>query len=108
LLNFCTGASLIEDLIIYFTETTDRFIHSSMFSQLTTKGTLCPGWGIETALADEIAKELKDRMLSRGDTAQLQLSEKALQRANEINHKIDLITEHLKSNPPVPMEVSDR
>jgi hypothetical protein len=47
-------------------------------------------------------------MLSRGDTAQLQMSEKALERANEINHKIDLITEHLKSSPPVSMEVSDR
>jgi hypothetical protein len=47
-------------------------------------------------------------VLSRGDTAQLKLSEKALQRANEINHKIDLITEHLKSAPPVSMEVSDR
>jgi hypothetical protein len=47
-------------------------------------------------------------VLSRGDTAQLQISEKALQRANEINRKIDLITEHLKSAPPVLMEVSDR
>jgi hypothetical protein len=55
-----------------------------------------------------MAKELKDRVLSRGDTAQLQFSEKALKRANEINHKIDLIMKHLKSSPPVSMEVSNR
>jgi hypothetical protein len=82
--------------------------HSSIDIVTTKTGTLCPGFGCETGLVDAIAKELKDRMTSRGDTAQLQMTEKALQRANEIDQKIDLIMKHLKSAPPVVMEVSDR
>jgi hypothetical protein len=83
-------------------------IHSFLDVVTTTKGTLLPGWGCETSLADALAKELKDRMNSRGDTAQLQLSEQALQRVTEINQKMDLIEECLKNTPPEAMEVTDR
>jgi hypothetical protein len=47
-------------------------------------------------------------MNSRGDTAQLQLSEQALQRVTEINQKMDLIEECLRNTPPEAMEVTDR
>ena len=62
-------------------------------------------WGCDTVLADDITQELKARMASRGDTAQLKITEKNLQRTAEINEKVDLIMRHLA---PKTMEVADR
>jgi hypothetical protein len=63
------------------------------------QGTFVPGFGCDVSRADNIANELKSRMKGRGDTMQMQLSEKAVVKATEINRKLDIIMNHLATAP---------
>uniref|UniRef100_A0A7S2ME03 Uncharacterized protein n=1 Tax=Helicotheca tamesis TaxID=374047 RepID=A0A7S2ME03_9STRA len=69
-------------------------------------GEFSPGWGCNEATVDEIVRELRTRMKTRGDTAQIQQSEKQLEKLAELETKIDLIMEHL--NIPQPEVMEDR
>jgi hypothetical protein len=57
--------------------------------------TIMPGCGCEESKCEHLANELKKRMKKRGDTAQVQLAELALSKANEINRKMDIIATHI-------------
>jgi hypothetical protein len=65
------------------------------------------GWGCDTAKAEIIVEALKERLINRGDTIQVQLAEKILVKSNEINDKMDILMKHLKSAPE-PIVIKDR
>lgn len=51
-------------------------------------GPVSPGCGCEAEKVDEIVAELKKRMRSRGDTAQIQRAEQTLERLDEVDAKL--------------------
>ena len=53
------------------------------------------GWGCDSEKAEELANALKERMRNRGDTQQILLNERILQKTNDINEKVDLLKKHL-------------
>ena len=54
-----------------------------------------PGWGCDHALVDEIARELQQRVGSRGMTGQLQKTEQMMDRIVNLESKIDSIDKKL-------------
>lgn len=69
-------------------------------------GDISPGCGCEEATVDEIVEELKARQRGRGDTAQIQRTEQINQRLNEMDHKLNLIMNHL--HIPQSQEMTER
>jgi hypothetical protein len=70
-------------------------------------GNITPGCGCQTALVGEIVGTLKERQRQRGDIAQLQRTEQALDRvaalelhAGNMDAKLDALLAHLKVPPP--------
>jgi hypothetical protein len=51
-------------------------------------GPISPGCGCEAAKVDDVVVELKGRMRTRGDTAQIQRAEQTLQRLDEVDAKL--------------------
>ena len=58
-------------------------------------GTIMSGWGCDEKNSDQLVDALRERMEHRGDTLQIKLAEKILQKTNDINEKLDLLKKHL-------------
>jgi len=54
----------------------------------TSFGPISPGWGCHSHQVDEIVVELKDRMRMRGDTAQLNMVRRTLERLDAMDRKL--------------------
>lgn len=67
-------------------------------------GPLSPGCGCEQEKVDEIVTDLKQRMRTRGDTAQIQRAEETLERLDQVDAKLDAILDHLNIPKPMKME----
>ena len=68
---------------------------------------IVPGCGCESVLVDEFVGTLKERRRARGDTAQIQRAEQALdrvaaleQRLSGVDAKLDALLAHLNVPPP--------
>lgn len=70
-------------------------------------GTIIPGWGCNSEVADAIAEELNSRVSARGGATQLERSEETLQRIQAMASKLDIIMVHL-ANAPQPVSMDDR
>lgn len=69
-------------------------------------GTILSGCGCNTKAANTLVEALKERMMNRGDTKQIQLNEKILQKTNEINEKVDLLKKHFDFDSIAPTTTS--
>lgn len=69
-------------------------------SDLTKGQPLCVGWGCDKPRVDEIVRELKLRMKTRGDTGQIRRQEALSARFAVMEAKIDAIMSHLSVEMP--------
>ena len=77
-------------------------------SGLTKDQPICPGWGCDSPLVDEIVGDLKARMKQRGDTGNIQRAEATLEGVNalrlevaSLRNDVRLMMEHLGVQPEV-------
>jgi hypothetical protein len=70
-------------------------------------GTIIPGWGCNSEVADAIAEELNSRVSARGDATQLRRSEESFQRIQAMESRLDKILVHL-ANAPQSVSMDDR
>ena len=77
------------------------------FSGGTLGESIVPGWGCQHEMVDEIVATLKERQRARGDTAQIQRAEQALERVaalelrlGSVDAKMDALLAHLNVPPP--------
>lgn len=65
-----------------------------------------PSFGCDRDAVDYIVRELNERVRYRGDAAQIQLGERVGTRTNEVNEKMEIITNYLISQaveiPAIP------
>ena len=74
-------------------------------SNLTpAEGMISPGCGCDTALVEEIVRELKARMKERGDTGNIKRAEQAIDMMQDLNAKVDAILAHLNIPAPSTMD----
>ena len=64
------------------------------------QGPVCPGWGSETALVQEVVAKLKERQRSRGDTGQIIRAENNARKLDDLLSKVDAIMAHLGIKDP--------
>mmetsp|Transcript_18698 Transcript_18698/g.45064 ORF Transcript_18698/g.45064 Transcript_18698/m.45064 type:complete len:169 (-) Transcript_18698:188-694(-) len=76
---------------------------------------ISPGCGCSEALVNEILEELKKRIKARGDTGQIQRTEKTQQllqvtvgQVTELNAKVDLILRQMNIQPPPAMQTMEQ
>jgi hypothetical protein len=61
-------------------------------------GTIIPSFGCDRDAVNCIISELRERVVKRGDAAQLEISKLVVAKTIEINDKIDIIARHLTGN----------
>ena len=74
-------------------------------SDLTSKDSpgLCPGWGCQQDLVEELVHELKERMVKRGNIGQIKHQENMGLKLEEMAVKVDLLMDHYGIQfPPTP------
>jgi hypothetical protein len=61
-------------------------------------GTIIPSFGCDRDAVNCIISELRERVVKRGDAAQLEISKLVVAKTIEINDKMDIIARHLTGN----------
>lgn len=66
-----------------------------------------PGWGCEKAKVDQIASDLQERKVKRGNIAQLMMQENMVQETTKLNAKTRVLLDHKKVQyPPSQQEMN--
>lgn len=65
---------------------------------------MCPGWGGESELVDEVVGLLRERQRVRGDTAQIKKAEENANKIDDLSRKVDALIAHFKVDVPPPTQ----